>query len=274
MRIIDFHHHIGHRGKTVDDILRHMDAHGVERAVLLVVDRFIDEHVECSNEEVLRAAKAYPDRFVPFCHVDPRRPDRVEIMKRLMQAEYAGFGEHKVPVPIDDPRSVELFAMAGERGWPVVVHFEAGAFNTEFMSFPRVLEQLKDVRFVAHAQTWWAHISADVPDPAGYPKGPVRRPGVVDEWLGRYENLYCDLSANSGFNALNRDRAFARDFVSRHYRKLLWGTDCPCRDGRGKGFQGLCYAARSLPLLRELVDDSEKLAAILGGNALRLLGLA
>ena len=41
-----------------------------------------------------------------------------------------------------------------------------------------------------------------------YPEGPIKPGGITDKLLGDYANLYGDLSANSGNNALSRDPDF------------------------------------------------------------------
>jgi hypothetical protein len=50
-----------------------------------------------------------------------------------------------------------------------------------------------------------------------------------------YPKLYGGLDATSGINALHRELEFAKDFLARHQDKLLFGSDCPCIDGRGVG---------------------------------------
>lgn len=45
------------------------------------------------------------------------------------------------------------------------------------------------------------------------------------ELLRAYPNLYADLSAGSGFNALNRDHQFAYSFLDEFQDKLMYGTD-------------------------------------------------
>ena len=40
-----------------------------------------------------------------------------------------------------------------------------------------------------------------------------------------YPNLHADLSAQSAINAFARDPACAREFVLRHHKKLMFGTD-------------------------------------------------
>ena len=84
--------------------------------------------------------------------------------------------------------------------------------------------------------------------------------------------MYGDLSAGSGLNALSRDKDFAADFVLRHSRKLIWGSDCFCHDGKGKTYPpGYCTAQRSLDLLREYVQDPAILRRITYDNGARLL---
>ena len=107
-----------------------------------------------------------------------------------------------------------------------------------------------------------------------YPKGPVKRGGLTDRWLGDYPNLYGDLSAGSGLNALTRDRDFAVDFLRRHSRRLIWGSDCNCRDGKGAGTaDGKCIAAGSLAALRDLVRDQAAFRRITFENGATLIGL-
>ncbi len=81
--------------------------------------------------------------------------------------------------------------------------------------------------------------------------------------MATYNNLYLDISAYSGYNALTRDPEFTRGFVQRHWRKMLLGTD-------------IVFANAQLLILtwlREL-DVSDKVRqAIADGNARRLLRL-
>ena len=48
--------------------------------------------------------------------------------------------------------------------------------------------------------------------------------------IRKYANLYADLSARSGFNALSRDPEFAYQFIEEFHDRLFFGTD-----GRYKG---------------------------------------
>ena len=59
-----------------------------------------------------------------------------------------------------------------------------------------------------------------------YPKGKVTPGGWTDRYLADYPNMYADMSAGSGLNALIRDEEHARGFIERHQDKLLYGSDC------------------------------------------------
>ena len=104
-------------------------------------------------------------------------------------------------------------------------------------------------------------------------KGQVRGSSTA-RYLSDYPNLYGDLSAGSGLNAITRDPDFARGFVRRHSRRLIWGSDCNCRDGKGGGLRdGKCIAAGSLAALRDLVPDRAAFRRITFENGSQLLGL-
>jgi predicted TIM-barrel fold metal-dependent hydrolase len=86
---------------------------------------------------------------------------------------------------------------------------------------------------------------------------------LTDRWLSDFPNLYADLSANSGNNALSRDSSFSRDFIVRHQTKLIFGSDCSCTDGNGAGVSqnnnpeasrlaGKCVARETLTLAKGL----------------------
>ena len=124
-------------------------------------------------------------------------------------------------------------------------------------------------------------MSADYRNEAAYPSGPVARGGVTDKWLGDYANLFGDLAANSGNNALSRDPAFTTDFLKRHQDKLLFGSDCSCSDGHGGGVSqgnnpaasrmaGKCVARETLTLLKRSTSP-DVFQKLVWGNAHRLL---
>jgi predicted TIM-barrel fold metal-dependent hydrolase len=125
---------------------------------------------------------------------------------------------------------------------PVLIHFQEfphfdGETNyaTGIKKFAAMLEKYPKTKFVGHADAFWANVSADYENKEAYPSGPIVRGGITDKLLSDYPNMFGDLSANSGNNALSRDAEFTADFLQRHQDKLMFGSDCACADGKGTG---------------------------------------
>jgi predicted TIM-barrel fold metal-dependent hydrolase len=143
-------------------------------------------------------------------------------------------------------------------------------YNYGFERFHKMLEKYPRVAFIGHAQTWWANIDRNQRDQTVlYPKGPVTPGGLTDRYLSDYPNMYGDLSAGSGLNALTRDEDFVRDFVSRHRDKLVFGSDCNDRDGGGAD----CLGARIIAAVRRLAPDHAVERQLLHDNAKKLFRL-
>lgn len=238
---VDSHVHVGRvrddkPPMTPEVMLEWMDASGIDRAVLLPLESPEATSYYVTTERVLDLAAEHPDRFVPYCSLDPRMnvtTGRAGFEARI--AEYVdrgarGFGELKAGLPIDHDRMRRLYAICADHDLPVLFHTDDQRCTDDvgLPGFERVLRDFPDVDFVAHAQGWWAHVSAAVDgdtDLGGYPDGPVEPGGRCGELLAGYENCYADLSARSGWNALTRDPAFGQRFLERHREKLLFATD-------------------------------------------------
>ena len=273
--LIDCHLHINHFDRSIADTIRHMDATGTDKAFLLPLETG-EGGVLLRSETVLHAWHLHPDRVIPFCQTDVRQPDALERLRAYHLLGCRGVGEQKEHLPLRDRRVEAVIALCDELNWPITIHFQDGAsgYNQGLAEdLETYLQRYKRVRIIGHAQTWWSNISADVPPPEKtlYPTGPVKPGGLLDRLLSEYPNLYGDLSAGSGYGALTRDEEFTAGFLDRHHRQLLFGSDCPCRDGRGENFKGVCYNTQLQAFLRRMIDDEEKLQNIFYRNALRAL---
>ncbi len=269
--LIDCHLHINHFDRSIEDTLRHMDATGTTQAFILPLETG-EGGVTLRTETVLHAWHQFPDRLIPFCQTDVRRDDFLDRVHAYHRLGCRGVGEQKEHVPLNDRCIEALIATCDELDWPITIHFQdgAGGYNQGLAEhLEPYLKKYRKVRIIGHAQTWWANISADVPaaEKTLYPGGPVKPGGLLDRLLSEYPNLYADLSAGSGFNALTRDVDFTLGFIERHPRQLLFGSDCPCRDGRGENFKGQCYSTQLQKFLREHVQDPQTLQRIFATNA-------
>jgi predicted TIM-barrel fold metal-dependent hydrolase len=239
-RFIDVHTHLGQTWNTdepltAEVLLRWMDAHDVAMAVVLPLISPEASSYPLTTDFVLAETKPHRDRLIPFCSIDPRtsfsggHKGLVGMLRRYVDAGAKGFGEHKPGVRIDSPQNLALFAACDEMQFPVLFHLD-NERNMDAPGLPglaRVLEAFPSVNFMAHGPGWWASISATATqtDLGGYPRGDIAPGGTVDILLEKYPNLYGDLSAPSGANAIDRDKEFAREFLIRRADKLLFGSD-------------------------------------------------
>ncbi|WP_226480033.1 amidohydrolase family protein [Natrinema amylolyticum] len=219
---------------SADGLVAWMDDHGVDRAVVHALESPESYPVQAPSWWVLEQVAAYPDRLVPFCSIDPRTlvygDDAVrELLEGYVERGARGFGELKPGLPIDDRRLETIYEYCAEYGLPILCHLDEKALldDVGLPGFEDVLASYPGVDFIAHAHFWWAHISADVTaaDRGRYPEGAVEPGGRVPELLATYDNVYGDLSAGSGWNALTRDPAYARAFLAAHHERLVWGSD-------------------------------------------------
>ncbi len=272
-RLVDIHQHTHYEGRTDEQLLAHQAANHVTQTILLPGEGWmlsvVGDNATCAALEA-----KYPDRIRRFACSDPAESRTEDLLRGNIHRGAIGIGELKFHVAVDSPEMHRVYKLAEDLRVPVLIHFEYETYNTGLERFPKILKQYPKVNFVGHAQTWWGNISAELNPLNMYPQGPVKPGGLTDRLLSDYENMYGDLSADSGLNALTRDAGFARGFLERHTRKLVWGSDCACHDGRGGGTaDGYCIAARSLAALAELVPDAKSRAQFLYENAAKLMRL-
>lgn len=133
----------------------------------------------------------------------------------------------------------------------------------------RCLQVFSKLVFLGHGPPFWAEIGRleNHRDRAGYPEYPIKEEGVVPNLMRRHPNLYGDLSAGSGFNALNRDHDYAVRFLNEFQDRLLFGTDICTPDGKAPQSQFL------LDLRRDKKISKKVFRKIARENAIKLLNL-
>jgi len=237
-RYIDVHTHIGttwngNKELTPADLLRWMDEHDIERAVLLPLTSPESSSFLLLTEPALQAAKEHPDRFIAFCSIDPRTSvvggvkGFQSIVQGYVDKGARGFGEHKVGLDFDDPLMMQIYQVCENVGIPLLFHMD-GIRGKDQPGLPRLehaLATFPKLNFIGHGPGWWASISGSVETVDGYPEGKVAPGGAIDRLMEKYPNIYGDLSAGSGANAISRDKEFGREFMIRRRDRLLFGTD-------------------------------------------------
>ena len=125
------------------------------------------------------------------------------------------------------------------------------------------------VTFIGHAVMFWSYIDKNVVPKVGYPKGKVSPGGLTDRYLSDFPNLYADMSAGSGLNALIRDEDHARAFIARHQDRMLFGSDC----ADVAGVSPICTGANLISAIRRLSPSKAVERKLLYENARALFAL-
>lgn len=268
--IVDIHQHTVYGQRDAEQLVLHQRAMGVTQSVLLPVGTRPGLVPGAGgNQSAVDLARKYPGEFVFFANSVPGTPNARAEIEKFLAAGALGIGEQKFPVECDSAAMQEIFRIAQDRRIPVLMHFQHGAFNTGIERLYRMVEKYPKAKFIGHAQTWWGNIDRKHVQSVMYPKGPVTAGGITDRLLSDYPNVYADLSAGSGLNALLRDEDHARAFLARHQDKLMYGSDCSDSAGKGDG----CSGSQCIAALRRLAPSAAILQKIYHQNAARIIGI-
>ncbi len=266
---------------TPDQLLERYDKIGIERAVLLPLVS-PEVYLPQSNEDILEIAENANGRFIPFCNIDPRAMTNSadaplgDILRYYRDRGCKGIGEVMPNLPFLDPMVQNLFKHVEDVGFPLTFDIAAQIGGTyglyDDVGLPqleRSLRRFPKLIIFGHGPAFWAEIG-QLEKPADryeYPKYPIKDEGVVPKLLRQYPNLYGDLSATSGYNALARDPGYAVKFINEFQDRLLFGTD-------------ICTSDMPTPLVDFLIElrvgkkiSEEVFQKIARGNAIRMLGL-
>ena len=276
---------VRHQISNPDEMLEFYDYHGVEKGVILPLCNAENTMQSQSNEEVLNIAKMHPGRFIPFCNIDPRnyRNDFTspfaDGLKWYRDKGCKGLGELCCNLSILDGRLQALFKAAEEVGFPVTFHMAPFTGNNyglvDLPGLPgleQCLQRFPNLKFFGHSQAFWCEIGKYRGQHVrfGYPTGPVTE-GRIPQLMRKYPNLYGDLSAGSGSNALMRDRAYAARFLTEFQDRLLFGMDICSPEGERSSHNRLAGFLRDMLAKGDITETVFN--KVVRGNAERILGV-
>ncbi|MFH0838077.1 MAG: amidohydrolase family protein, partial [Patescibacteria group bacterium] len=220
--IIDTHEHVELISKA-DLLLKADEANSIKKTILLaspIETLTLNGHKSFTKyrentEEIFRIAEKYPNRFLPFCTVNPLDSDALEYLQSCFKRGgkglklynghsyyYAIFG-----IPLDSPRMEPIYAFAERNKIPVLYHINITNYGKEL---ERVLDAHPDmVVSVPHFMV--SSIELD----------------KVAALLDKYPNLYTDVSFGSpefmaaGFRRISKDPGKYRNFINRFKDRIL-----------------------------------------------------
>lgn len=225
---------------TPEELIGMMDRTGVNRGILLPSASPECNYQMVSTEDVLEVCETYPDRFYPFCNVDPRAGSNSPDTDLSFHLNYykgrgcRGVGEITANLEFCDPLVQNLFRHCERCEMPVIFHVAPKRYGCygliDAVGLPGLeasLAVFPRLAFIGHSQPFWAEISGDVTveNRNTYPAGPVVTGGTVPRLMEAYPNLYCGWDAGSGYNGLTRDPEFGWSFMERFSERIVFGTD-------------------------------------------------
>ena len=255
-----------------DMIVRDMDAAGIDKSVLLAVDwglaRYLSD-LKLSIEEINRtyadAVKRHPQRLVAFAGIDPRRDKAVGIVERFLKEwGVKGIKFHTAAGFYPNDRvCYPIYEKALEYGVPILFHTG---------------EVLKPLYFKYCRPIYLQEVAIDFPDlpiilahtgGCWYPEAVAICTNTT--------NVYLDLSLwqRRLLRPLEFYRALRRLLDSVPWQRVLFGSDYPFlkllinQERWVKAFTQIPDSVKE----RGIQFREEEIAAIMGGNAARLLGL-
>jgi len=242
---------------SVDELLRAMDAAGVEKSVLLGWYWERPETCAAQNRFYAECVRAHPARLAAFATVHPAAG--AEALTEVWRARgdgLIGLGElspHSQHVAPEDETWGEILELAGELGLPVNLHVSLpagrpypGRVDTPLEDFLALAQRHPRTKFIlAH---WGGGLAAD----AGRP---------------RLDNIWYDTAASP---LLHGPEIWREAVAVAGADRVLFGSDFPL----------LLYPARETqPAVEGLLAEARsglaeaERPAVLGGTAAKLLGL-
>lgn len=192
-----------------------------------------DPTVCTDSSEVIQVARRHPDVFIPFCSVNPRRPDAVELLERYASEGCRGakFLQNYWHLDTNDTRYIPYYETLKRLQLPLIIHL-----GSEYsISAKREYEgiDMLQLPLACGVTVIAAHMALGQLQHFPLPwRNLSRQPAYLDadyhrllEKLVRHDNLYADIAA-----ILAPLRARGLEHLSRQtqiHHKLLFATDYP-----------------------------------------------
>ena len=256
--VLDTHLHLR---RDADACFTHMQGCGVTNAILLTPATDQDR----AKQEMERR----PGRFARSVRTDPTVPDAETVLRDALKGGAVSIGEMKFHVALDSPEMRRVYDIAAEMNVPVMMHIQTFPhfpgempYNTGYPQFDKVLRAYPRTMFIGHGDLFWAHISAEFRQIAAIQPG---RSSVVVLRISGCPTSRTSTRTCRPIPGTTRCRATLLSRATSSCgtrRKLIFGSDCSCTDGKGSGVSqnnnpeaarlaGKCVARETLGLLKQ-----------------------
>lgn len=212
---------------------------GVDKAILFS-PRYADSSgIDGDDEVTARAVTKYPDKFVGFAALDPRRPDAMALLEHAVQdlgLRGVKFGPIYNDVSLLDPRMTPFYEFLVRRNLPLTMHMGTTYARTAPLDHGRPIHVEEIALRYPDLKMIMAHM--------GHP--------WYDECIvvaRKQPNVYCEVSALfyrpwQFYNIL----ILAQEYTIHDRNKIFWGTDFP--------YAGVQESLEGLKTINRLVEGT------------------
>jgi predicted TIM-barrel fold metal-dependent hydrolase len=214
----------------------------VERACLFGVDSRLDERgreidrdrtVCATTEDTLAVHQRYPDAFIPFFSINPRRRNALDLVDEYVERGCRGakFLQNYWAVDLNDQRFIPYYEKLVSRGLPLVIHIGSEYTIDSDPRYERI--GMLDLPLECGVTVVAAHMGLGrINYKFRFWRNLSQQPRYFDddyfrmlEKLRRHDNLYADISAILAPLRARALRHLAAQTDVHH--KILFGTDYP-----------------------------------------------
>jgi len=256
---------------TGEKHLEQMEKAGIDKSVVFLWEHGLltgepEVSIQEQSKVLFNVAKKYSDKFIPFAHIDPRRPGAIEFVKKCVE-EWGAKGLKLLPIAGFNPEESEtmkLIESIAGYGIPVLTHTghstnPASSRYCDPIYLDKMLLKFPEVNVIA------AHMSQ------GY-----RQQLCTFAWYR--PNLYTEISLSQFISRKDGYPAFARairDAVNAFGpERVLFGTDFPFSEAI---LNGKDFVTAIKELATKAPDDAKftesEIEKLLGLNAQKLLNI-
>ncbi len=253
--VIDTHEHIESLAKA-EVLLSADEAYGIVKTILLPSPtetltlngyKSFTGYRE-NTDEIFKVSEKYPERFIPFCTVNPLDSDALKYIKGCIERGGKGiklYNGHSYyyevfSIPLDSPRMTPIYAFAQRNKIPLLFHINITKYGKEL---ERVLDAYPDlVISIPHFMV--SSIGLD----------------KVTALLDKYPNMYTDMSFGSpefmasGFRRISKNPEKYGNFINNYKDQILFGTDMVLTNSEEKD---LNFMDETIGCYKDLLEERQ-----------------
>lgn len=215
MKIIDSHVHTGQFNisnanifgwleVSLKDLNDYMNKYNLFGAWLLSHPDMPKYHLN-NSQKTLEMCREN-NNLKPFCY-----PETSNDIPNFADKGCVGIGEVKVDKPIDDKKLIDIYETAAKYDLPVLIHTTDKLCYAKINSYNRIFKVCSNTKFIFHGWGWWNLFSNH----------------NIENFLNNYDNVFMDVSANSGYLTLKNNYDYSKKFLKNHHKRVLYGSDFP-----------------------------------------------